>query len=480
MREVADRATEDAIFFVEDTSLRIEALSTPEKDKPGLAVKEWFPNTSFEGLDAQLRSRRNDRGATIKSDIALHLPGLSDPLFFHGETQGVVADHPMASRGLEGYPWLGPNSFNGWFVPDGTDRPLGEMDVETSLEHDFRARALVQLLDRLEEYAAILNLPPLGYRRRQRVQVSEQESLFASPSHPLLVLGRTCAGKTTFANYAFHAFGLRHIEASSIVRMSHRREAGSGSGALTAAQDLLSDFGPAFVAQQVLTLFAIDEDRNLVLTGFRTIEEILTFCRGYPDTVVIWVEALERTRYERHLRRGRYPEAGSLASFRELDEGQMSLGLLRNGKELADFVLDNEESVAEYYRSIEILLSGARPEAIPGLTTLPSFERRAAKSQLYRILRAMAGKSDITSREVSPLTAQTGRVIATRNVNEVLKHFPELAKRFEPPGQEIRYQATPAGIAYVEFMDARRQHPQRVLPVAKKLPSVEARVDANR
>src|SRR4051794_10676965 len=42
------------VFFVEDTSLRIEAFSH-KSDVPGVAVKEWFAETSFEKLDAQLR-----------------------------------------------------------------------------------------------------------------------------------------------------------------------------------------------------------------------------------------------------------------------------------------------------------------------------------------------------------------------------------------------------------------------------------------
>ena len=80
-----------SIFFVEDTSLRIDALSEAS-DFPGLAVKEWFPATSFEDLDQVLHERSNNRRATVFSDIALYVPMLGGPLFFHGETSGRVAD----------------------------------------------------------------------------------------------------------------------------------------------------------------------------------------------------------------------------------------------------------------------------------------------------------------------------------------------------------------------------------------------------
>jgi inosine/xanthosine triphosphate pyrophosphatase family protein/dephospho-CoA kinase len=472
VRQVASTTTEQALFFVEDTSLRIEAISSVGVDVPGLAVKEWFANTSFEELDRQLRTLGVDRSAVIKSDIALHLPGRANPLLFHGQTAGRVADQPMTGPGQEGYPWLGTDSFNAWFIPEGMDRCLSEMDLETSLEYDFRVRALTSLLDRLEEYASVLNLPPVAYKRRPRFVAGVQPSLFRSRA-PLLVLGRTCAGKTTFANYAFQAHGLQHVEASSVVRMSHQHSVPNGQGALAAAQDLLSDYGPGYVAQQILRLFPVG-DQGLVLTGFRTIEEVLTFCRHYEDTVVLWIDALERTRYERHVHRGRYQEASSLASFRELDEGQMSLGLLRNGKDLADFVFENEEPIEEYYRRIRSILSGTNYQDVPGLTRLPVFSVRRTRDQLYRILKALVGKPSMTSREISGLTEDRGRRIATRNVNDVLKRFPELAQRFEPPGQEIRYQATPSGNAYVELMDLRSDEPKREFPFAPALSDTAA------
>ena len=69
------------LFFVEDTSLRIKALSTDAHEVPGLHVKEWFKDTSFSALDAELQQRENDRTATVKSDIALHVPHLATRCF---------------------------------------------------------------------------------------------------------------------------------------------------------------------------------------------------------------------------------------------------------------------------------------------------------------------------------------------------------------------------------------------------------------
>jgi hypothetical protein len=79
-----------SIFFVEDTSLRIESLSD-QGDFPGLAVKERFSQITFNDLDRQLYDLGNDRRAKVCSDIALYVPTLQRPLFF-------TARHPVSSR----------------------------------------------------------------------------------------------------------------------------------------------------------------------------------------------------------------------------------------------------------------------------------------------------------------------------------------------------------------------------------------------
>ena len=164
-----------SIFFVEDTSLRIEALSGV-KDFPGLAVEESFPNTTFEELDEKLR-KKNDRRATIFSDIALYVPTLSRPLLFHGETSGAIAlSKPEFLESIP-YPWLTPNTFNGWFVPDGSSKRLGEMEFEESLSYDFRAKSIRALLGRLQEMNAALNLKPNFYTTRRPVYPRGQLSL---------------------------------------------------------------------------------------------------------------------------------------------------------------------------------------------------------------------------------------------------------------------------------------------------------------
>ena len=96
--EVRHSVGRGMLFFVEDTSLRIEALSSGD-DVPGLAVKEWFQGTTFDALDRELRRRAKGRNAVVKSDIALNVPGVRQPVLFHGETAGRVAESPSGLSG---------------------------------------------------------------------------------------------------------------------------------------------------------------------------------------------------------------------------------------------------------------------------------------------------------------------------------------------------------------------------------------------
>jgi inosine/xanthosine triphosphate pyrophosphatase family protein/adenylate kinase family enzyme len=466
VREVAEKIGGEYLFFVEDTSMRLEALSTEGEDVPGLSVKEWFQQTDFASLDKTLRDLGNNRVATVKSDIALHLPGLSDPIIFRGETRGVVADSPAPRGEPTRYPWLASDTFNGWFVPDGAPSRLSELDLEQSLDFDFRAKAIAPMIDRLEEYAAILNIPTGGFRKRQTAAASKLDarqlvldqvaatSVVVVP--PILVIGATCAGKTTFAERADIVHNLRHVEASSIVRMQSGQRFDSAASALESAKEVLDKGGPDIIARQVLKQYAEELRTGLVLTGFRTIEELLVVCTEVPSTRVVFVDASDRTRFERNLKRGRYQDARTMDAFRKLDEGQSSLGLLGVARDLADITVANEDSLDEYFGRVDAIVTGDFAKGGRDVRSVPDAPSRRLKSQLYRCLRVLVSELSLSSREISDRTAQKGlRLIATRNVNETLKHYPELAARHIAKDEDIRYLITAAGKAYVRFVETR-------------------------
>jgi hypothetical protein len=199
--------------------VRIEGLSNVN-DFPGPAVKEWFPQVTFETLDEQLRETGNDRRARVNSDIALYIPTLKSPLLFHGETTGSIANTPPSFQASVQYPWLTPKTFNGWIIPDGSTKRLGEMEFEESLDHDFRAKALKELLVTLEHFNAAINLRPNFYTTRRSVDLQPgQLSLIPDQSRTVaLVVGARCSGKTTFSDYMANYESVRVYEASTVLR----------------------------------------------------------------------------------------------------------------------------------------------------------------------------------------------------------------------------------------------------------------------
>lgn len=467
--EVTDQVGRGHLVFVEDTSLRIEAMSDPARDWPGMRVKDWFAETSFAELDTSLRSA-GDRRATVKSDIALKLPGLERPVLFHGETVGQVATEPPDFAPNPQYPWLTPRTFNGWFIPDGADQPLGSMSLDESLAYDFRARAFEELIDRVEEYAAALNLPPSSYRRRRQLAASEEATpvLFdvaqAGGAPALLVVGRTCAGKTTFAEYGSANHGLTYIEASTIVRSLHvERFDSDDRDGFAFAMRALDRLGHDIVPRTIVERYGDRLQQPFVVSGLRDIEEIRYMTERVPRCRVVLIDASERTRFERHVRRARPGAETTLTEFRARDRRQDAFGLLPIADDVADIRITNEGKMEGYHRQIDAVISGSSESGVD-FDVKPRHKR--GHHQLYRCLRILeqAG-SALQCDEIESRSTESGASrIRRNNANKVLKAIPAFAIRMDPQngsGQEdstrVRYAVTPAGVAYMRLLEGRWQ-----------------------
>src|SRR5215469_6630404 len=70
LREVISRAGARRLVFIEDTTVRIDALSCEGGDFPGQATKEWFAMSSHAQVADEIRELSGDFRASVKSDIA--------------------------------------------------------------------------------------------------------------------------------------------------------------------------------------------------------------------------------------------------------------------------------------------------------------------------------------------------------------------------------------------------------------------------
>jgi inosine/xanthosine triphosphate pyrophosphatase family protein/dephospho-CoA kinase len=454
IREISRTVGAASLFFVEDTSLRIEALSTSD-DYPGLAVKEWFQETTFESLDELLRARGSNRRATVKADIALQVPGMSRPVYFHGRTSGRIADTEPQFAENQQYPWLTPKTFNGWLIPEGSGKRLGEMALEESWRFDFRIQALESLLTRLEEYAAILNLGNQAYRVRPSARLVSEPSLFPEPTSGLvfIVVGHTCAGKTTFAEYAQGNHGLSFIEASSVMRMLASEMHINCSNSFEAAKELLSQYGADIVARRILDLYSAQLQDGAVISGFRAIEELEVIRERLPQAKVVLIEASERIRFQRYINRDREESLTDFNGFRRIDADQGSFGLVRIAQDFADIRIVNEGSLDDYFGSVESVIT--KPDQRHAAGVSDSIRPRIPNNdnQLFRCLVALdsAGRP-LACDEIQQRTTIDGQPVRHNNANKVLKRVPALARRLDAEGTRVRYEITNAGRSYLRYL----------------------------
>lgn len=438
-----------SIFFVEDTSVRIEALSN-QNDYPGLAVKEWFPQVTFEQVDEQLRQRGNDRRAKVNSDIALYIPTLKSPLFFHGETIGRIADKPPTFEPSVQYPWLTSRTFNGWIVPEGSTKRLGEMEFEESLHYDFRSKALAELLSTLELLNAGINLRPNFYTTRRAINpYPEQLSLIEEPDRQvILVVGAKCSGKTTFSDYMANYESVRVYEASTVLR-GIGQEAGVIPSNSDEALDFLSEIGWDSVARKIADYIDKDDARLNVVTGLRTPEELLFLKRRFPLARVVLIDADQRIRFERHIRRARDGDLTTIKSFAAEDEKQRRFGTLRLATDIAEITIINEGTHDQYCQKIEDAI-----QQVSHTTRGNSSRENRMPSELHRSLRALISIGlAATCEEISALTGELGTPVRKYNTNRALKAAPEFAQRIERKGAKLRYQPTARSLSLVALLD---------------------------
>lgn len=447
-----------SIFFVEDTSIRIDCLSG-NSDFPGMEAKEWFKSTTFQELEEQIEIHGGNRKAIVKSDIGLSLPTLPRPIFFHGETSGIIASSPPKFERSVQHPWLTPTTFNGWFIPDGAQKRLGEMEYEESLNFDFRIKALNELVDRIEELNSSLNLPPQYYVAGSKVvQNQSQISLFEAVGvHTKLVvavIGKKCAGKSTLGQQWAKSEDVLFLEASRLL-LTLADGKGRKLNDNDAALEFLDEFGLGQVGIEASRIIEEEGKRINVVTGLRTLEELIALITAFPDLLIICVEADKRLRFERLIARARNNEKDAIKNqkFEELDQSQLAFGVIHVARELAHQVIINEGSLPEYLSRIDDeILRNLRGDLALQEFMGPKF---FGNSELYRCLNALSRLSRIsTCEEISVTTGEIGEPVRRYNTNRALKEVPLFATRHEPKSnRRLSYEITDQGRIFVQLIN---------------------------
>jgi dephospho-CoA kinase len=245
----------------------------------------------------------------------------------------------------------------------------------------------------------------------------------------LLVVGRSCSGKSTFGDRAAGR-GALFIEASEVLRrlLAEARMSLAGSPASSA----LAALGFGAVAERAIELVRERREPAVVISGFRTVEELDEFTAYAPHAEVVYLHAPVRLRYDRCGRRSRLGDAGEEAAFRTVDGG-LECSLLTVARQVAAYRILNTGSLADFHRAVDAVLGGGGPA--PGLQRLRAHPDDRGP---YVMLRGLA------DRGAGRLLTDAEAVALGRY--RPLAHLRRVAGRW-------RGEVTPAGLAYVRCVE---------------------------
>lgn len=415
------------LFFIEDTSVKIDALSDEENEIPGVDVKYWMQGMDFEKLDHELKNRGNNRKCCVSSHIMLFLTEdlknklriNDDYVIFKSIAEGYVTEKEHNFKTQMLYPWLDNRTFNKWFVPNGYSNPVSMLNIDEAEAGDFRKGAFEQMLDFLAKNGLI----------RNRRYLDQQTHLQFYDS--FVVCGRTCAGKSTIGKYLVDKYGYFHIEASEF--MTQRLLETQGTKSNVDKHDF------ALEVLKVDSLFVVNRlvdylhengiiDR-FVITGFRTQSEVEEFKKSFHGNRVnyIFLNASYEERCKRWMRRHREVDNYTEDRFKAIDDVQERMGVGNitnmNGFQFLDNSIDG---LSSFYK-------GFRTKFLRGILQEPL---RINEKELSRqtislenaILITLAieyqkdEKKSFTTTEIAHLVNRYFRV-SKRNKNNVSRYF---------------------------------------------------------
>jgi inosine/xanthosine triphosphate pyrophosphatase family protein/adenylate kinase family enzyme len=450
----------ERLFFIEDTSVRIEALSDYENEVPGVDIKYWMQEYNFDKLDIELKKRGNNRKVKVISHIVLFLTddlksslkSDKDYLIFSSFSIGTITeiDHVFDNQIL--YPWLDNKTFNKWFVPYGYDLPISMLNIIEADKIDFRKGAFENMLSFLKANNAIL------YSQKKSIS----PRLPFNPTY--IVCGPTCAGKSSIGKLLLEKHGYYHVEASDFMSLSYFETHGTKfviDKNIYAAE--LLKVNPLIVVERTLNYIQskkfID---NFIVTGFRTSSEVAHFNKTFQViySKLIYVDSDLNIRYNRWTKRRRDNVEYSLEKFIKINELQEEMGLLEiskienavhyeNDKDgLDSFFLDFEDKIIKT-QSISTTLEIAEITSV--------IHNISLEKAILIVLAIEFNKNEskyFTTTEISRLINMTF-LETSKNKNNVSRYFNQTFYPYYEITKDIRkikYKLSPTGYSEAVFI----------------------------
>lgn len=170
--------------------------------------------------------------------------------------------------------------------------------------------------------------------------------------------GLAGSGKDSVAKYLSEKYGFTMFVFSDIlVEEAKKNDMEPTKMNLSVLGDeLRQQFGNAVLAKKLLE--KIDPEKNYVLSGFRSPEEVYAIQNEVIDFHLIYISADKATRFKR--RRPEDPQTEK--EFFERDERDMQNKGLAKVVDMSDFTIGNNGTLEELYKNVDILLKKIQSE----------------------------------------------------------------------------------------------------------------------
>lgn len=415
------------LFFIEDTSVRIDALSDDNNEVPGVDVKYWIQSNNFVKLDDDLKNNGNNRKVSVSSHIVLFLTNKlkkkleseKDYIVFKSTSYGTIVQKEQNFDTQILYPWLDNKTFNKWFVPDGFDMPISMLDISDADKCDFRKGAFEQMLNFLNKHDEIKHI---------------EKSLPDPRLHfkPLyIVCGPTCAGKSTIGKFLLEKYDYYHIEASDFMSLRYFETHGTkfSIDKNFFAAELLK-VNPLFVVESTIN-YVISKKifDDFIITGFRTSDEVDNFLKMFHSQNIkrIYITSDLSIRFNRWINRQRDIDDYTLMRFMQINDLQEEMGLLKI-KEMDNMILydNNKKDLPTLYNDFEEKILNTPPTSKDvDLSSILSISKMTLEKAILFILAIEYRKNESlyhTTTEIAHLINNTFKGL-TKNKNNISRYF---------------------------------------------------------
>lgn len=449
------------LFFIEDTSVKIDALSDADNEIPGVDIKYWMQSHNFKQLNEELRKRGNNRKVCVSSHVILFLTNeiknniktTDDYIIFKSSSEGFIVSEEQEIATQVLYPWLDNKSFNKWFVPKGFSKPISLLEISDADKVDFRRGAFEQMLNFLKE---------------QNVIHHTQKEIITPrlPFKPLYIIcGATCAGKSTIGKFLLENFDYYHIEASDFMSLRYFETHGTK---FIVDKHLFSfellKVSPLVVVDNLIDYIITKKIfDNFVITGFRTPNEISSFVKKFPlqSIKIIFVDAYFSVRFERWKSRQRDTEDYTEERFSQINTLQDSMGLLEIQK-MDDVIMfeNNKEGLTNYFNNFQDIILKENFH-IPKYSSIELITESLKKLSLEKvILITLAIKYQenestyFTTTEISHLINNTFHELS-KNKNNISRYFNQAFYPYyeiKKESNKNKYKLSPTGYSEALFV----------------------------